>query len=320
MNALRLSLAAAGFALLALLPLVVAEFWLHVATEILIFGLFALSFNIIYGYMGQITFGHAAFFGIGAYTTAILTRGELAETGTVSWTLFLAAIAAAPVVAAAVAMVAGWFCVRLTGIYFAILTLAFGELFYYIVFSWYSFTGGDNGIQGLRPPEALAATTPYYYFAVAVVGAAVFVMWRITRSPFGYTLRAMRDDTRRVSFLGVNVKLHQWLAFVVAAGFAGLAGALWGPFSRSVAPALLGWQKSGEAVFATLIGGANYFLGPVLGAGVFIGLHAWITEFTQYWPLAIGTIILLLVLFLPGGLLSLVPIAGKRTSRAEDRT
>ncbi len=291
------------------LPFFVGEFWVHVANEILILGLFAMSFNLIYGYMGQISFGHAAFFGVGAYTTAIIIRAPLAETGQIGWGIFLAAILAAPIVSALVAAIVGWFCVRLTGIYFAILTLSFGELLYYIVFQWYSFTGGDDGIQGLRPPAVLMATEGYYYFSLILVAVAAMVVWTITRSPFGYVLRAMRDNQRRAAFLGINVRVHQWANFVIAGAFAGFAGALWGPFGRSVAPGLLGWQKSGEAVFAALIGGANYLLGPMLGAGVFTFLHAFVTKYTEYWPLTIGVVILLLVLFLPGGILSLVPKA-----------
>ncbi|MHA7774743.1 branched-chain amino acid ABC transporter permease [Roseibium sp. M-1] len=300
-------LAACLLAAFGLAPILLSEFWLHVINEILILGLFAMSFNLIFGYMGQISFGHAAFFGVGAYTTAILIRTPLAATGDIGWGVFLLALFAAPAAAGLVAAVVGWFCVRLTGIYFAILTLSFGELLYYIVFQWYSFTNGDDGIQGLRPPEELLATDAYYYFTFAAVAAAALLMYAITRSPFGFTLRALRDNQRRAAFLGINVKFHQWLNFVIAGAFAGFAGGLWGPFSRSVAPSLLGWQKSGEAVFAALIGGAGYFLGPLLGSSVFTFLHAFVTKYTEFWPLAIGTVILLLVLFLPGGLLSLLP-------------
>jgi len=304
---IRLACLAAILVISMAAPVVLSEYWLHVVTEILIFGLFAMSFNLIYGYMGQISFGHAAFFGLGAYATAITIRGELAQTGDIGWGLFLSGILVAPVIAAIAAGAIGWFCVRLTGIYFAILTLSFGELLYYVVFQWYGFTGGDDGIQGLRPPAFILATEAYYFFTLMVVVVASFVMWTITRSPFGYILRAIRENKRRASFLGINVKLYQWVNFVIAGSFAGLAGSLWGPFSRSVAPGLLGWQKSGEAVFAALIGGANYFLGPMLGAGVFTFLHAYVTKFTEYWPLTIGTVILLLVLFRPGGILSFVP-------------
>lgn len=289
------------------LPMIVSEFWVHVVNEILILGLFAMSFNLIFGYMGQISFGHAAFFGVGAYTTAIIIRTPIAEEGEIGTGLFLAAILAAPVIAGLVAAIVGWFCVRLTGIYFAILMLSFGELLYYIVFQWYSFTNGDDGIQGLRPPNFLIDTDAYYYFTCGAVLIAGLVLFAITNSPFGYVLRAMRDNQRRAAFLGVNVKLHQWVNFVVAGAFAGFAGGLWGPFSRSIAPSLLGWQRSGEAVFAALIGGANYFIGPLLGSGVFTFLHAFVTKYTQYWPMTIGIVILTLVIFLPGGLLSLVP-------------
>lgn len=307
LNLSQIFLIAAILLIVLIFPAFVSEFWVHVVNEILILGLFAMSFNLIFGYMGQISFGHAAFFGVGAYTTAIIIRTPLAENGELGWSIFILSLLAAPIVAGFVAAIVGWFCVRLTGIYFAILTLSFGELLYYIVFQWYSFTNGDDGIQGLRPPNALLSTEAYYYFTVGAVTLSSLILYVITNSPFGYALRAMRDNQRRAAFLGINVKLHQWLNFVVAGAFAGFAGALWGPFSRSVAPSLLGWQKSGEAVFAALIGGANYFLGPLLGSGIFTFLHAFVTKYTQYWPLTIGIIILLIVLFLPGGLLSLLP-------------
>jgi len=287
-------------------PLVPGDFAVVVATEILILGLFALSFNLVHGYMGQISFGHAAFFGLGAYGTALVFRAFKGAGTGVSYAEFALSMLAGLPLAAAGALVVGYFCSRLTGIYFAILSLAFGELIYHVVFSWYGFTGGDDGIQGLLPPPWFRDPVNYYYFTLAVVFVASAVLWRITRSPFGYALRMLRDNARRAAFVGIDVRLCMLCNFVVAGAFAGIAGSLWGPFSRSVSPVLLGWMQSGIPVFMTLIGGSGHFTGPMVGSVVYTGLNAYVTRFTPYWPLAIGIVILLLVLFVPGGILSMV--------------
>ncbi len=299
-------------AVFILVPLLPGEYPVYVATEILILGLFAMSFNLIYGYMGQISFGHAAYFGLGAYATALLMQYLQQETGAVGYAGFFISMLIAVPVSALGALIIGFFIVRLTGIYFAMLSLAFGELLFYIVFSWYSFTKGDDGIQGLLPPVFLRDVHNYYYFTLVIVTCALIVMWRITKSPFGYTLRMMRENAQRAVFVGVNVRRSMLVNFVLAGAFAGLAGALWGPFQRSVSPALLGWHESGLAIFMSLIGGAGYFIGPIVGSIVYTGLYAYVTRFTDYWPFTIGVIILAVVLFAPGGLLSLVDNALKR--------
>ena len=292
-----------GFILVPTLP---GTFWIEVGTEILIIGLFAMSFNLIYGYMGQISFGHAAFFGLGAYATAILFRYFSGGTGEITTLQFIISLLVGPPIAALGAFIVGIFVIRLTGIYFAILTLAFGELLFFIVFSWYSFTGGDDGIQRLLPPPIFRNAVVYYYFTLVIVALAMVIMWRITRSPFGYVLRCMRENPLRTRFLGINTKLYMLVNFVVAGTFAGAAGALWGPFTRSVGPLLLGWQEGGTAIFMTLIGGSGYFAGPILGSIVYTFLHAYVTGFTVYWPLTIGVIILLIVILSPGGLMGII--------------
>ena len=292
--------------LFLLVPLLPGEFWTVVGTEILILGLFAMSFNLLYGYMGQISFGHAAFFGLGAYATAMLFTALKTPAGAIGVPEFVLSLLVGPPVAALGALIVGFFCVRLTGIYFAMLSLAFGELLFYIVFSWYSFTKGDDGIQGLLPPLYFQNAANYYYLTLAIVVAALLVMRRITESPFGYIMRTLRDNQRRAAFLGINVRLHMLANFVIAGAFAGLAGALWGPSSRSVSPGLLGWQESGIAVFMTMIGGAGVFIGPIVGSVIYTLLQAVVKMYTVYWPLTIGTIILLIVLFLPGGVLGLI--------------
>ena len=281
-----------------ILPLVVGEFWVHVAVEILILGLFAVSFNMIFGYMGQLSFGHAAYYGVGAYATGMLL---------VKASIPLPICLAASMIAAGIcALIFGYFCVRLTGIYFAILTLAFGQLMYYIIFQWYSFTGGDDGLQGVVPPDFLFGATNYYYFTLLIVTAALIAMWYISKSPFGYTMRAIRENADRTRFLGINVRRYMLINFIIAGMFAGLAGGLLGPFNRSVAPDLCNWHQSGVPVFMTVIGGPLGFLGPMIGSVIFTFLMAFVTGFTEYWPLTIGLIIIFVVLFMPGGVLGLV--------------
>ncbi len=280
-----------------ILPLVVGEFWVHVAIEILILGLFAVSFNMIFGYMGQISFGHAAYYGVGAYATGILMVKASVP--------LPICLVASMITAGICALIFGYFCVRLTGIYFAILTLAFGQLMYYIIFQWYSFTGGDDGLQGIVPPDFLFGATAYYYFTFCIVTAALIAMWYISRSPFGYTMRAIRDNADRTRFIGINVRKYMLINFVVAAMFAGLAGGLLGPFNRSIAPDLCNWHQSGVPVFMAVIGGPLGFLGPMIGSVIYTFLMAFVTGITEYWPLVIGLIIIFVVLFMPGGVIGL---------------
>jgi branched-chain amino acid transport system permease protein len=290
---MALALAAAIF-----LPMVVGVFWVHVLTEILIMGLFATSFNLLFGYMGQLSFGQAAYYGIGAYTTALMiTKASIPLPLCMIASMLLAGI---------FALIFGFFCVRLTGIYFAILTLAFGQLLFYIIFQWYSFTGGDNGIQGIPVPPLLQDAHVYYYFALALVIAALIVMRFITNSPFGYTMRAIRDNSDRTRFIGINIRKYMLVNFIIAGMFAGLAGSLWAPFNRSIAPDLANWSHSGIPVFMTVIGGPLGFFGPLVGSVVYTFLSAFVTGFTEYWPIVIGIIIIFIVLFLPGGILGML--------------
>lgn len=294
------------FLLAAVLPLMVGEFWVHVLTEIVILGLFAVSFNMIFGSMGQLSFGHAAYYGVGAYAT-----GLLMVKASVPLPL---ALPASMLSAGLCALILGFFCVRLRGIYFAILTMAFGQLIYYIIFQWYSFTGGDNGLQGIKPPEMLFNANAYYYFSLLVVTLALLLMWFISESSFGYTMRAIRDNTERTAFLGINVQRYMLINFVIAGMFAGLAGGLWGPFNRSVAPDLCSWQHSGMPVFMTVIGGPFSFLGPMVGSVIFTLLMVFVTGFSEYWPLISGLIIILVVLFLPGGVFGVAERKGLKFS------
>ncbi len=303
----RFWLPAALFFIALILPFVVTEFWVHVFNEILILGLFAAAFNLIFGYMGQLSFGQAAYYGIGAYTTGLLMVK-------LHWPLF-ACLPVSMITAGIGALILGYFCVKLRGIYFAILTMAFGQLVFFIIFQWYSFTGGDNGLQGINPPEWLFKAIPYYYFSLAVVTIGMIVLYFITESPFGYTLRAIRDNTERTEFIGINVQRYMLINFVISGMFCGLAGALWGPFNRSVAPDLCSWQHSGHPVFMAVMGGPHHFLGPMIGSVIFTFLNAFVTGFTEYWPLVSGLVIIIVVLVMPGGVFGIIKEKGYFSSR-----
>jgi len=279
-------------------PHVISEFYLLILGEALIMSLFALSFNLLFGTMGQLPFGQAAFYGLGGYGMAML----LTKLQINFWLSFVAGIG----IAALFGLLVGIFCVRLRGIYFSILTLAFGQLIFVIIYKWHDFTGGDDGIQGVFPPEFLKDPMAYYYFILLVFGLSAFILWRIIHSPFGYTLQAMRENSERTEFLGIPIARYQLIAFVISAAFTGLAGALWAPFYRSVAPSTLMWIKSGEPVMATILGGAGLFFGPVLGTFLITFVHAYLLGFTHFWPIIMGTLILIVIFLLPGGILGFI--------------
>ena len=274
-------------------PWVVPEYYIHLLVYVLIGGLFAQSFNIMFGYMGKLSFGHAAFFGTGSYAAALLiTKAGMP---------FLLIIPIAMLVTGIIGLLVGIFCVRRAGYYFAILTMAFGQLLFVVVHKWYAFTAGDDGIQGIPIPEILEPVTAHYYYILILTGIAMVIMWRILHGPFGYTLRAIRDNSVRTEFNGVNIFRVQLVAFVIACMFAGLAGALFAPFNRAVTPALLDWTKSAEPVNMTIIGGQYTFFGPIIGAVIFNAIQSIILDYTYYWPFVIGLILILIILFLPGG-------------------
>lgn len=282
-------------ALAVIAPHVLSDFYLMILGEALIMSIFALAFNLLFGYMGQLSFGQAAFYGLGGYTVAMLLTK-------VHFNFWLS-LAAGVLIASAVGLLVGYFCVKLRGIYFAILTLAFGQLLFVIIYKWHDFTGGDDGIQGVFPPEALKPPIIYYYFILAVFAGSVYLIWRVVNSPFGYVLKAMRENPERTEFLGINIARYQLMAFVMAAAFSGLAGALWAPFYRSVAPFYLMWIKSGEPVMATILGGSTTFFGPVVGTFLMTFLHAYVLGFTYFWPVIMGCFILVVIFLLPGGIL-----------------
>ena len=293
----RWALAAGGVLLLAA-PLAAPTFVVWVLVEILAFGLFAGSLQLLVGTGGMISFGHAAYFGLGAYGAALLMKYG-------GWSM-PAAFLLGPVLAAGAALVFGCLCVRLRGIPFAMLTLACAQIAYAIVHQWYAITGGDNGLLGIWPAPIVAPAARYYYLALAVGGGGLLVLRRITASPFGLTLRAARDHALRCEAVGVDVRSHHLLAFVVAGFFAGFAGSLFAFLKGSVFPDYLSVSMSVESLVMVLLGGIQRLAGAPAGAAVFKGLDTLVTLYTEYWQAFLGGVLLAVVLAFPNGVMGLV--------------
>ena len=284
------------------------EFWIWVSTEMIIMALFATSLNLVLGFGGMVSFGHAAFFGVGAYTVALLMKKAGVS--------LLVALIAAPVLAAVIAAIIGWFCVRLIGLYFAILTLAFGQLLYMIVFQWYTFTGGDDGIHGIPKPEFLTPIN-YYLMCLIIFLICFLVMRMIVNSSFGLSIRIIRENLDRAKFIGINVRRYQLINFIVAGFFAGIAGGLFTELNRFAQTEFLHWSRSGDAIFACLVGGMYSIIGPAIGSTVLIFLHIFLQQLHQslveIWALILGFILLGVVLFAPEGLVGLFQKAIKKS-------
>jgi branched-chain amino acid transport system permease protein len=290
-------------------PLLGSRYSTFLANDIAIWALFATSLNLLVGYTGLVSFGHAAYFGIGAYTAGILMK-KLGVS-------FLIALPAAGLLAALLAAVFGFFCVRLTRIYFAMLTLAFAQIVWAICFKWNEVTGGEQGMPEIPYPdfawlEALGKVIPfvggwrtaeYFYFvSLVVVALSFWCLKRIVASPFGRMLTTIRENPERAAFIGVDVRRYELAAFVLAGAFAGIAGGLFGIFNRGVFPDFAYWNKSAEVLIMTLLGGIHTFYGPAIGAAALIWLNQQIVSYTQYWPLILGTILVVLLFVFPGGI------------------
>ena len=287
-------------------PWLGSRFTTFLATEIVILALFALSLNLLLGYAGLVSFGHAAYFGIGAYTCAILMKTHGVP--------FPLAVLAAGAAAAAFALLFGFFCVRSTKIYFAMLTLAFSQIVWAVCFKWNSVTGGEQGFNNVPYPDLgwLAAlpffgslrNADHYFLLVMVLSGLCFIaLRRIAYSPFGRMLTAIRENPERAEFVGLNVRAYQMAAFALAGAFAGLAGALFGLFNRGVFPDFAYWAKSAEVLIMVILGGMGSFWGPAVGAAALALLNHQITAVTQYWPLVLGTVLVVLLFVFPGGIM-----------------
>ncbi len=264
------------------------------AIDLLTAALFATSLHFIMGPAGMHSFGHAAYFGLGAYGAALGVR---------SFGLPMeVALVLSPFVAAIGALVFGWFCVRLSGVYLAMLTLAFSQIVWSVVFQWDDVTGGSNGLTGVWPAEWLADKRTYYYLTLALVVGAILLIRRALFAPFGYAMRAGRDSPLRADAIGIDVKRIQWVAFVIAAVFAGLAGALYAFSKGSISPDTVAVGRSVDGLVMVLLGGLQTLAGPVVGAVTFTWLQDAVARNTDYWRALLGGIILLLVLVFPQGI------------------
>lgn len=308
MSRLRPVVPAAALAAAVVLPHVAPTYHVTLMLPFMAYGVVLLGVNLLFGYAGLVSFGHALFVALGAYAGAFLTTHTPVRA--------LEAILALAVVAAAlVAAPIGALCVRYVKIYFGMLTLAFGMLFHTFVLKFYDLTGGDEGMRFLRPSllghaygdlsKTAYLVGPYYYYALALLVVAAAVMWRIVHSPFGLCLRTVRDNPLKAESLGLSVPGYRWYAFVISAGYAAAGGVLLGTPIGNVDPTLAYWTHSGNLVFMTLLGGFRSFFGPLVGALVFIYLQDALMSVFPYWRLVFGAILAALVIFAPTGLAGL---------------
>ena len=285
-------------AVLAVLGEVLDVSTLFTLKEALAMAVFAVATNLLIGYGGLVSFGQAAFFGAGAYTVAL---------GWLHWHWsFWLSLAISPVVGATLAALVGLVALRTRQLYFALLTLAFSQLFYVLAEERYNFTRGANGVVGPMLPTSLLSSKTSYFFVLAVTVGCLALLWKVTASPFGLVLRAIRESRQRMEALGVNVFAHQLVAFVISGAFCSIAGALFIVYSQSAYPELLDWTESGYAVFMVVIGGMFSFLGPALGAFIYVFGNQTLVNHTKDWQLILGAILLAIVLFRPDGLASLL--------------
>jgi branched-chain amino acid transport system permease protein len=281
-------------ALIALLaPVVATERQVFVLMTVLVLAVFATSFNVILGYTGMVSFAHAAYYGVGAYTVTLLWLH-------LGWPTLLGFLLA-PVVTGVVAYLTGLVALRAVQLYFALLTLALGQLIYVVTFQWRTLTRGDDGIHGVPVPDFMSSTTSRYYFLVLAAAVALAILGVVMRSPFGATLQAIRENSERAGFLGIKVKRYQLASFTLGGAFAGYAGAMFVIMDRGAFPLLMHWTTSAEPIFVVLIGGLNSFVGPTIGAIIFVLLRDWVTRRFVYWGLILGIVLLVIILRMPGG-------------------
>jgi branched-chain amino acid transport system permease protein len=288
----------AGLVLLFLFPLFLPRFYIYLISIILLTGLLATSLNLPLGYGGIFQFHHAVFYGVGAYATALI----ILKSGLSPWLSFVGG----PLAAAILSFIMGLICIRLSKLYFGMLQISLGSLVWIIVYRWYSFTGGDNGINGIPLPDVLSSQNRAYYFTLLVTSLCLLIMYKIVKSPFGSALQGIRDNPVRTAMIGINVKGHQLLVLVIAGFFAGVAGSLFVVVETAVFPDMLFWTLSLEILIMCLLGGWFTFLGPLLGAAIIISLRTFVSGFTDYWTMPLGILMMVVIFFLPNGILGYV--------------
>jgi branched-chain amino acid transport system permease protein len=281
--------------------------YVELGTRVVVLGLAAMSLNFLLGYTGVLSFGHAAYFGLGAYGAGMMIRYIVPSTGL--------GIAVGTLVGTLAGAIIGPLIIRLRGVYFAMVTIAFGQVFYFIAFRWNSVTGGDDGLIGwTRQPINLGLTTidilhhpnAFYYLVLVAFGVAVGAMAWLLRSPFGRTLIAIRENERRARFLGIPVDQHIWISWVISCCFVSLAGALYALLNNFVDPRALYWTQSGDFVIMAVLGGMRSFWGPLIGAAIFVVLQDYLSSLTENWMSFLGLFFVLVVLFFPRGILGMI--------------
>jgi len=297
----------------ALCPQFLPRFFTYLLALILITGLVATSLNIALGYGGMYQFHHAVFYGVGAYTVSLM----LMKTNLHPALGFILA----PFVSALLALIMGFICVRLSKLYFGMLQLSLGSLVWIVVFRWYSFTGGDDGLHGVPIPTLISSVNGSYYFTLIVSVVSLILMYVILNSPFGRVLQAIRDNPERSESIGVRVRLHQLVTQVIAGFFAGLAGVLFVTVEGSAFPDLMSWTLSLEFIIMCLLGGWFTFLGPMLGAAIIVSLRTLVGIYTEYWTSVLAIILMLLIFFLPEGALGYFEglVRRREDTEVEDR-
>ncbi|HEX9157565.1 MAG TPA: branched-chain amino acid ABC transporter permease [Syntrophales bacterium] len=305
------------FALGAVMPFVLKQYHLNMLTEIILFALYAVSYNLLLGYAGLLSFGHAMFFGMGAFTVAVAL---IHLPGLSMWS----AIALALAMTTAVGFVIGGLLLRHKGSYFALLTLAFNALFYAVATKWHTVTGGDDGLSITRPDLALGFTTvnmagltSFYYFTLVIVGAAIVFCWYFTKTAMGQTVLMMRENEERMKFLGYNTNISRLILFTFTGAVAGLAGAFYTLHFQFCSQSAISVDMTTTVLLMTFVGGTGTFWGPMLGVLVYVILQNYLSDITDRWPLFMGLIFVFMVLFIPGGLTQIIQsiktlFAGKR--------
>jgi branched-chain amino acid transport system permease protein len=281
-------------------PAVVGRYPVKLLQEILVWGIYAMSLDLLMGHAGMVSFGHSAFFGVGGYVAALALTSPGGAVGGPLGALLLPAAAGA-----LAALVIGYFSIRVSGVYFIMLTLAFSQMFHAYAFQA-AWLGAEDGITGVPRPSLLGVRTgegwAFHVYVVAIAALAAFFLWRVVRSPFGHVLAGIHENEGRMEAVGYPVRRYKLLAFVVAGTLAGLAGALYAQFSGSITPDAFFWTTSGEALLMVIIGGTGTLGGAVLGAAAFILLQSLVSTYTERWMLILGVTFVLFVLFAPGGI------------------
>lgn len=277
------------------LPLMVSSYQMSIANEILIFALLAMSIDILAGYAGRTSLGHGALFGISTYVVIYWTSVY----GGSAWVGCLLGVVVATLAAAVFAMLA----VRVSGVYFLLLTLALGMIVWGVCLRWTSITGGENGIRGVGRPDLIASPTAFYYVTLVVVLLMTFLIWRFVRSPFGLTLRGIRDSESRMRSLGYGTSVHMFVAFTVTGFFAGVAGALYALFNNFVSPSTVQLSQSVEGLLMAIIGGVGTLFGSFIGAAAIILLENFVSAYTARWQMVLGLMFIVTMIFAPQGIL-----------------